>query len=57
MEKHISAGEKFADADLIGVPMRVVVSEKSLKAGGIEVKERGKIKAEIISKESLIDHL
>jgi prolyl-tRNA synthetase len=34
------AGEKFADADLIGLPLRLVVSEKSLAAGGVEWKER-----------------
>ncbi len=31
-----SAGEKFADADLIGAPHRAVVSKRSLEAGGIE---------------------
>ncbi|MFA5841535.1 MAG: aminoacyl--tRNA ligase-related protein [Candidatus Paceibacterota bacterium] len=35
-----SAGEKFADADLLGIPYRVVVSGKSLASGGIEVKRR-----------------
>lgn len=35
-----SAGEKFADADLIGIPYRIVVSDKSLAAGGVEVKRR-----------------
>jgi len=34
------AGEKFADADLIGIPLRYVVSEKSLAAGGVEIKDR-----------------
>ena len=36
-------GEKFADSDLIGIPLRVVVSEKTLSAGGdgkVEVKSR-----------------
>jgi prolyl-tRNA synthetase len=32
-----SAGEKFADADLIGAPVRIVVSKRSLEAGGAEV--------------------
>ncbi len=36
----ISAGEKFADADLIGIPLRVVVSEKTLKEKSVEVKQR-----------------
>ncbi len=35
-----SAGVKFADADLIGVPVRLAVSAKSLAAGGVEAKHR-----------------
>ncbi len=48
-----SAGEKFADADLIGIPQRVVVSEKSLAGGGVEVKKRKEKKTSIVS----TDHL
>ena len=33
-------GAKFADADLIGMPIRVVVSPRSLQDGGIELKLR-----------------
>ncbi len=33
-------GVKFADADLIGPPVRAVVSKRSLQAGGIEIKRR-----------------
>ena len=33
-------GAKFADADLIGMPVRAVVSPRSIKNGGIEVKHR-----------------
>jgi prolyl-tRNA synthetase len=36
-DRDISAGEKFAEADLIGAPKRVIVSEKSLKSGGAEL--------------------
>jgi prolyl-tRNA synthetase len=35
-----SAGEKFADADLIGIPLRLVVSQKTLAEGCVEWKER-----------------
>ncbi len=35
-----SVGQKLADADLIGIPVRVVVSERTLAAGSIEVKAR-----------------
>ncbi|MBI5005322.1 MAG: hypothetical protein HZC03_01830, partial [Candidatus Lloydbacteria bacterium] len=48
-----SAGEKFADSDLFGIPLRLVISEKSLKAGGIEAKERGKTASLIIPQEEL----
>ncbi len=37
-----SAGEKFAEADLIGIPYRVVVSEKTLAKNSVELKERSK---------------
>jgi len=35
-DRDVSAGEKFAEADLIGCPIRIIVSEKSLAAGGVE---------------------
>lgn len=34
------AGEKFADADLIGIPKRLVISEKTLKEDAVEIKDR-----------------
>ena len=35
-----SAGEKFADADLIGIPTRLVISEKTLSKNSVEIKSR-----------------
>jgi prolyl-tRNA synthetase len=35
-----SAGFKFNDADLLGMPVQVIVGEKNLKAGNVEVKNR-----------------
>lgn len=52
-DRDVSAGEKFADADLIGIPYRVVVSEKSLAAGGVEVRKRNEEKSEIVKVEEL----
>jgi len=43
-----TAGEKFAEADLIGIPVRVVVSEKTLKNSSIEVKKRDENKTCLI---------
>lgn len=56
-DRESGAGEKFADADLLGMPMRVTISHKSLLAGGVELKERRErdnSKAEIISVEHLL---
>lgn len=56
----ISAGEKFADADLFGIPFRVVVSSRSMKdlsagaRGGIEIKKRNEEKGKVISVEELL---
>jgi len=49
----LSAGEKFSDADLIGIPYRAVVSERSIKEGGIELKKRTESKGKIISLKEL----
>ena len=53
----LGAGEKFADADLLGMPLRATISQKSLLAGGVELKERKEkdnSKTEIISIEHLL---
>ena len=39
-DRDVSAGEKFADADLIGIPTRLVASKKSLASGGFESRDR-----------------
>jgi prolyl-tRNA synthetase len=53
-DRDARAGEKFADADLIGVPHRVVVSEKSIEAGGYEYKKRTEKDSKIVSEEELL---
>lgn len=51
----ISAGEKFADADLVGAPIRIIVSEKSLNAGGVEIIDGPK--TEIIEISKVLDQV
>jgi prolyl-tRNA synthetase len=48
-------GEKFADADLIGIPNRIVISEKTLAKGMdmVEIKKRSEEKSEIISAQKI----
>jgi len=53
----LSAGEKFADADLLGIPNRVVVSTRSMKELGVEVKKRTEEKGSIMSQEELLKNL
>ncbi len=47
-DREVSAGEKFADSDLLGLPLRLVVSERSLAGGGVETKRRRSSETEII---------
>ncbi len=56
-DRDVSAGEKFAGSDLIGIPCRVVVSKKSLEAGGVELKKRNEKESEIVAIEKLVDLL
>jgi prolyl-tRNA synthetase len=51
----MTAGEKFADADLLGMPYRVVVSNRSLKDGGYEVKKRTEEKGKVVDKNELLN--
>lgn len=53
----ISAGEKFAGADLIGCPYRLVVSAKTLKTNSVELKKRSSEKFELLKIEELAKKL
>ncbi|MBN1168498.1 hypothetical protein JXA63_01255 [Candidatus Woesebacteria bacterium] len=55
-DRQVSAGEKFNDADLIGIPYRLVVSEKT-NDNEVELKERLKEEIEMIKVEDLIKRL
>jgi prolyl-tRNA synthetase len=46
--KDKSAGEKFAEADLIGIPLRIVVSGRTLQKNCLELKKRGEQKAKLM---------
>ena len=48
-----AAGAKFADADLIGIPYRLVVSEKTLKENCVELKKRDGDKVEMVKIDKL----
>lgn len=56
-DRDTSIGEKFADADLIGLPYRLVISEKSLSNGGAEIKKRSEKESLIIALDKLANKL
>ncbi len=56
-DRDMRAGEKFADSDLIGIPLRVVVSQKSLAEGKFECVERQSGLTSHRSLSELIAHL
>jgi prolyl-tRNA synthetase len=39
-DREVTAGVKFADADLIGYPVQVVVGKRGVEAGAVDVKSR-----------------
>ena len=47
-DRDVRAGVKFKDADLIGIPLRIVISERGLKDGKLEMKWRWAKEAELI---------
>ncbi len=47
-DRDASAGQKFADSDLIGIPIRYIVSSKTLEQGSVEVKNRKSGKVEMV---------
>ena len=50
----VTPGQKFADADLLGIPFRVVVSSKSLSLGGFELKKRNEEESKIVTEKDLL---
>jgi prolyl-tRNA synthetase len=52
-----SPGVKFNDADLIGLPIRLTVSERALSQGGVEVKLRSKAEKGIIPLDEVVSRL
>jgi prolyl-tRNA synthetase len=52
-----SPGVKFADADLIGLPVRITVATKALAAGGVEWKRRDSDAKEIVPLEDVIERI
>jgi prolyl-tRNA synthetase len=53
----VSPGQKFGDADLIGLPLRLVVSEKTLAEQSVEWKVRGSDEVRLVKQEVVVGEL
>lgn len=56
-DRDARAGEKFADSDLIGIPTRVIISEKTITAGGVEVVSRTSGSSAFVSDGAIVEEL
>jgi prolyl-tRNA synthetase len=56
-DREESPGIKFNDADLIGNPIRLTISERSLKNGGVEYKRRDRLEKLIVPFENIISFI
>lgn len=55
--KEKSAGEKFAEADLLGIPWRIVISEKTVEQDKFELKRRDKKDTKLVDEKELLKFL
>lgn len=53
-DREVSVGEKFADADLIGIPNRIVISDKTLAKNSLELKKRNQKSTKLIKINNII---
>lgn len=56
-DREVRAGEKFADADLLGIPFRVVISDKTVASDTFEVKARTASEPEYLTRQELMQKL
>ncbi|MCL2164631.1 MAG: proline--tRNA ligase [Oscillospiraceae bacterium] len=54
-DRNESAGVQFADADLLGVPVRIIISPRNLKDGKIEIVSRDKSLKEVVPLDLMIE--
>ncbi len=52
--RDVSPGYKFNDADLLGMPLQVIIGEKNLRSGNIEIKMRKDGNRQVIAKGDLV---
>jgi prolyl-tRNA synthetase len=50
-------GSKFADADLIGIPVRITIGDRGLKEGKVELKARKAVEAEMVGTDAIVERI
>ena len=55
--KEVRPGVKFNDADLIGIPVQLIVGEKNLKEGNVEIKIRRTGERVIVNKDDAVNKI
>ncbi len=56
-DREESAGIKFNDADLIGIPLRVVIGPKNLKTGKVEIKLRKTFESSLVDSSQIVPEI
>ncbi len=56
-ERNVSPGFKFKDADLIGIPIKLILSDKNFAQGKIEIKWRKSGKSVLIDKDQILPEI
>ncbi len=56
-DRDVRAGEKFADSDLLGIPLRLIVSEKTMAEGGVEAVERATGSSKLVPESGILEFL
>jgi prolyl-tRNA synthetase len=56
-DREVRPGEKFADAELMGIPYRIVISEKTIAEGKVELKARTKPETTLIETQEVLNTL
>jgi len=55
-DRDVSAGEKFAESDLMGIPYQLIIGKKTLESGEVEIKRRIDASVERIPLESILEY-
>jgi prolyl-tRNA synthetase len=54
-DRRESLGARFKDADLIGIPLRLTLTPRSLRRGGVEVRVRSDAESQIVSIDEVVE--